>query len=244
MKIYFYCSYEHSQTGFFLSELIGQELVPAQWEQGCLPTAVRDFFSIDRYRFLWTDLCASAEAPWLNPQPVGGFCGIRGLSGAMAGGRNCTVNLAFYASGEEEMVHLRRISLAILGSFDSFQTMLFESLNVGGPCSYQLDGDRFTRWLALNISANRLKLLVEPKDPAAKLLPYLQRPEPPKFETDLLHLAVCTCPWQEIYETKSNKLLWMRKPKCVLSVEEFRSAFTGRDPLWQLNQSDAPGKED
>lgn len=144
MEIYFYCSYENSSTGFFLTRLENEQLVAADFSS--LPPVVEEFFSYDRFRFLWRDLCHELEKTLEQPEITGSFCGIREMKGNMRNGRSGTVNMAIYANANE-LTLMRRVVLSILGDFDAFREMLFQWLSAGGDCSYQLDGAAFRRWL-------------------------------------------------------------------------------------------------
>ena len=139
METYFYCSFEHSQTGFFHTRLENDGLVPVENGHDGLPEALGRFFSYGQFLVLWRDLSLPVSKPWQQPQVTASLFGLRELKGSFADGRSGTVNLAFYAAPEEATL-LRRVALSVLGSFDEFAQMLFSWLQVGGPCGYQLDG--------------------------------------------------------------------------------------------------------
>lgn len=227
MEIYFYCSYEHSHTGFFLTRLENEQLVAADFSS--LPPVVEDFFSYDRFRFLWRDLCHELEKPLEQPEITGSFCGIREMKGSMCDSRSGTVNMAIYAQ-VDELTLMRRVVLSILGDFDSFRGMLFQWLSAGGD-SYQLDGAAFQRWLKECGSHTHLRP-VSKHSAAVELLPRLQRNTAPRLERDLLRLAVCTRSWKELSETMGSRLMWGLKPRCVLMEQEFTEAFSGHGPVW------------
>lgn len=238
MEIYFYCSYEHSRRGFFLTRLEEDGLVPAEDGDRQPPEMIREFFSYDRYSFLWRDLCPPVDKPWQRPQCTGGFCGLRSLRGTMADGRSGTVNLAFLAGPEEETL-LRRTALTILADYSGFRSMIFSWLFVGEPCGYQLDVPAFRDWLHRCGGASRLRRLVEADSPAARLLPGLQRTRPPRLERDALRLAACTCTWKEIYESMGSRPIWRRRPRCAITEEQFDAAFSG-GPVWTLQEPEPP----
>lgn len=230
MEVYFYCSYEHSQKGFYMTRLDGNTLVPAAFDE--LPKIAEEFFSFDRFQLLWRDI-SQEDSSWLKPNIAGSFFGIRGLKGNMSNGRNGTVNLAFWVN-EEEIVLLRRTALTILGDFDTFRAMIFGWLSIGGPCSYQLDCASFSDWVRRCGQMNKLRQIAEENGTAIQLLPFLQHAGPPVVESELLHLAVCSSSWKDIYETMGHKWVWFLKPRNVLTTEEFSVAFTGRGPIWEL----------
>ena len=233
MDTYFYCSYEHSQTGFFHTCLQGEELVPVEGGHSGLPEALGDFFSYDRFLLLWRDLSAPVERPWSRPKPMAGLFGLRSLQGRFADGRSGVVNMAFYAS-REELTLLRRTALAILGDFDSFQTRLFGWLRAGGPCGYQLEGRAFGQWVRDCGGRSRLRKRLPEGDPALPLLELFCRTQPQRLERDLLYLAVCNGSWQSVAQAMGNRANWYLKPRCVLTGAQFRDIFTGRGPLWEM----------
>lgn len=230
MEIYFYCSYEHSRTGFFLTRFENEQLVAADFSS--LPPVVEEFFSYDRFRFLWRDLCYELEKPLDQPEIIGSFCGIREMKGIMRDGRSGTVNMAIYADAHE-LTLMRRVVLSILGDFDTFRGTLFQWLSAGGDCSYQLDGAAFQRWLEECGSRTHLRP-VSKQSAAASLLPNLQRNTTPRLERDLLRLAVCIRSWKELSETMGSRLMWGLKPRCVLMEQEFTKAFSGHGPVWTM----------
>jgi len=230
MEIYFYCSYEHSRTGFFLTRFENEQLVAADFSS--LPPVVEEFFSYDRFRLLWRDLCYALEKPLDPPEITGSFCGIREMKGIMRDGRNGTVNMAIYADAHE-LTLMRRVVLSILGDFDTFRGTLFQWLSAGGDCSYQLDGTAFRRWLEECGSRTHLRP-VSKQSAAASLLPSLQRNTAPRWERDLLRLAVCIRSWKELCETMGSRLMWGLKPRCVLMEQEFTKAFSGHGPVWTM----------
>lgn len=240
MKIYFYCSYEHSRRGFFLTRLEENGLVPAEEGQQ-VPEIIWEFFSYDRYSFLWRDLCPPVKQPWQRPQCTGSFCGVRNLRGSMADGRNGTVNLAFLAEPEEEAL-LRRTALAILADYSGFRSMIFAWLSVGEPCGYRLDAPAFQDWLRRCGSAGQLRRLVAADAPAARLLSSLQCMQPPRLERDTLRLAACTCAWREIYEAAGSRPIWRLRPQNAITQEQFDAAFSS-GPVWTLEHSNPPEQQ-
>lgn len=230
MEIYFYCSYEHSRTGFFLTQLKKGQLAAA--DISLLPPVVEEFFSYDRFRFLWRDICREPEKPLAQPEVIGSFCGIREMKGIMRDGRSGTVNMALYAEADE-LTLMRRVVLRILGDFDGFRGMLFQWLSAGGECSYQLDGAAFRRWLEECGGCTHLRPASR-QSAAAALLPSLQRNTAPRLERELLRLAVCTRSWKELAETMGSRLVWGLKPRCALTEREFTEAFSGHGPVWTM----------
>ena len=208
METYFYCSFEHSQTGFFHTRLENDGLVPVENGHDGLPEALGRFFSYGQFLVLWRDLSLPVSKPWQQPQVTASLFGLRELKGSFADGRSGTVNLAFYAAPEEATL-LRRVALSVLGSFDEFAQMLFS-------------------W----------RILAPKDDPAIALLPYLQRTQPPRIERELLRLAVCTSSWKEIAATLGDRANWLVKPRCALTEDAFEKAFTNREPVWKLEPGD------
>ncbi len=230
MEIYFYCSYEHSRTGFFLTRFENEQLAAVDFST--LPPVVEEFFSYDRFRFLWRDLCSELEKPLDQPEIIGSFCGIREMKGIMRDGRSGTVNMAIYAN-MHELTLMRRVVLSILGDIDTFRETLFQWLSVGGECSYCLDGAAFQHWMDACGSCTHLRP-VSKQSAAAGLLPNLQRNTAPRLERDLLRMAVCIRSWKELYETMGSRLMWGLKPRCVLTEQEFAKVFSGHGPVWTM----------
>lgn len=197
------------------------------------PDTVSDFFSYDRFQILWRDLCAPEKQTFFTPSPSGAFLGIRNLRGEMADGRRATVNLAFLANAYE-MADLRRIALSVLGDFPAFRRQTLSWLSIGGVCSYEIRTDAFRKWMDHCRESGCLRRLASPKSRAAKLLLWMQRVEEPRFETDLLRLAVYTATWKDASATLGEGLAWKLKHPCALTPEEFETIFTDQAPLWEL----------
>lgn len=229
MEVYFYCSYEHSQKGFFMTRLVSGELLPAE----TVPENVEAFFSYDRFQALWYDVCSQQEQKLWKPQPDGMFFGLRNLRGEMADGRRCTANLLLIADGEET-TSLRRIALTVLGDYPAFQRQLTGWLRVGGH-SYELNIQAFSQWMETCSHYGRLERLVQPETRAASLLAWMQRVEEPKLETDLLRLAVYTSGWKDIQQVMGKGIAWKLKHPCALTPEEFETVFIREAPLWELS---------
>ena len=235
MEVFFYCSYERSQRGFFMTRVGEDGLVPAEEGGNCPPEAVRDFFSYDRFSFLWRDLCPPTVKLWEAPRCTGGVCGVRNLRGPLADGRSGVVNLAFYA-GAEELVPLRRTALSILGDYDAFRDSVLSWISVGGEWGYQLNLPAFHSWLKDCREASRLRKLAPPEAEAIKLLSQLQLDRPPRMERDTLRLAACTSSWETISPSMGAPGAWKRRPRRALDEGEFTAAFTGRGPLWTMER--------
>ena len=237
MDIYFYCSYEHSRTGFFMTKLEREALIPAVRPGHTPPEAVRSFFSYDRFLLLWRDLCGQEPLPRRGIQISGSFFGLRSLTGVMSDGRSGVINLAFLAQPGEDAAALRRAALTILGDYDRFVRELFSMLRAGGDCGYELDTAAFGRWLDICRSARTLRPVCPRGKKALELLPRAVSREMPKRQTDLLHLAVCACLWEEVRGTLGDSLLWHFKPRCVLTPDQFSNTFQGGGALWELTRS-------
>ena len=233
MQCYFYCTYQHSPTGFFLSRLDGETLAPVK---GGGPLAVREFFSYDRFRFLWRDFGRSSGFALGRPHRTGGFCGVRKLEGTLRDGRGSTANLIFLAH-KSELPLLRKVALTILGDMDAFRARFFSFLSVGGPCGYALDGKAFGQWVADCGKAGNPQPCRESAISESRLFARLIQEEPPRWERDFLRLACCTCKWSEVYHTMGNPLIWRVKPGRVLSEEEFSACF-GRGAVWRMEGPD------
>lgn len=229
MEVYFYCSYEHSQKGFFMTKLMDGQLVPA----GSVPEKVEVFFSYDRFQALWYDLCTQENQKLFNPQPYGTFFGLRNLRGQMADGRGCTANMVIIADAYE-MTALRRIALSVLGDYPAFERRLTSWLRVGGH-SYELNLEAFCGWMDSCAAASRLDRFADAKSQASNLLLWMQRAEAPRMETELLRLAVYTGSWKDVREVMGQGMAWKLKPSCALSPDEFEDIFVGGAPLWALS---------
>jgi len=198
-----------------------------------VPDTVRDFFSYDRFQILWRDLCPTGGQTFFRPIYRGAFLGIRNLRGEMADGRRATANLAFLADAEEE-TDLRRIALSVLGDFPSFNRKILSWLSVDSTFGYRINAEAFEGWMASARESGCLRRLAAPKSPAAKLLLWMQRVEEPRFESDLLRLAVYTSTWKAAAAALGGGLAWKLKHPCALTPEEFDTIFSAQAPLWEL----------
>ena len=230
MEVYFYCSYEHSQTGFFMTRLEGGALMAVQ----SVPEYVEEFFSYDRFQVLWYDLCSGEERKLWKPQTSGMRFGLRSLRGVMADGRRCTANVLFVAD-EAEMTGLRRIALSVLGDYPEFERRLTGWLRVGG-CSYELNVAAFNSWMEGCTNAALLSRFADTQSKASRMLQWMQRAEEPRLETELLRLAVYTSNWKDVRQVMGQGLVWKLKHPCALSLEEFEQAFIEEAPLWELSE--------
>lgn len=229
MEVYFYCSYEHSQTGFFMTRLEDHALVQAV----DVPEFAEEFFSYDRFQILWHDPCGKEDRKLWKPQPSGMFFGLRNLRGTMADGRRCTANLLFSAQ-DDEVPGLRRIALSVLGDYPEFQRQLTGWLRVGGA-SYELNTDAFLSWMERCKNAGHLTRFTDSRSRASQLLLWMQRRDAPRLETDLLRLAVYTSHWKDVQQVMGQGLAWKLKHPCALSPEEFEQLFVENAPLWELS---------
>ncbi len=229
MEVYFYCSYEHSQKGFFMTRLDNDRLVPVE----TVPETVESFFSYDHFQVLWHDLCGGSERKLWKPHPYGMFFGLRNLQGEMEDGRRCTANIVMVANFSE-MAKLRRIALSILGDYPGFKRQLTGWLRIGGH-SYELNTGAFTRWMESCAGAASLHRLAAPKSKASNLLSWMQRVEEPRLETELLRLAVYTSSWKDLQIVMGQGMAWKVKHPCALTPEEFEDVFINAAPLWELS---------
>ena len=156
MEVFFYCSYEHSQKGFFMTRLVNGQLQPVE----TVPENVEAFFSYDRFQVLWYDFCDEEVQTLWRPQPRGMFFGLRNLRGEMADGRRCTANLLLIADADE-MTDLRRLALTILGDYPTFERQFTSWLRVGGH-SYELNTQAFCTWMEECSGASHLERYAGP----------------------------------------------------------------------------------
>ncbi len=218
MRIYLYCTYEHSMKGFFMTRLDGQNLIPAR-EEGDLPEMVDAFFFYDWYQVLWCDL------------PNGdSFFGVRGLTGHMATGRGASANLVFLAD-PDEMTALRRIALTMLGDYPAFCSRFFLWMSVGGACSYQLDADAFYKWMEFCTACEKFRVLVPAGDRVRTLLPIMRRQKEPETEQDRMRIAVLSSPWEEARELLGDEEVWRDQPVSAITKAEFAELFVERAPV-------------
>lgn len=229
MEVYFYCSYEHSQKGFFMTRLVDGQLHPVE----TVPANVEEFLSYDHFQALWYDLCDPKEQKLWKPLTSGMIFGLRNLRGEMADGRRCTANILWIADANE-MPNLRRIALSVLGDYPAFERQFTGWLRVGGH-SYELNTEAFSRWMASCTGANHLNRFAAPKSKAADLLFWMQRVEEPRVETELLRLAVYTGSWKDVRNVMGQGMAWKLKHPCALTPEEFDNIFIREAPLWELS---------
>ncbi|MBE6982124.1 MAG: hypothetical protein E7437_07390 [Ruminococcaceae bacterium] len=232
MQVYFYCSYEQSQTGFYLTKLQGRELVAHDASE--LPRQVNAFFYMDRFQLLWMDIPKEGDF-WFKPRVTGSMLGIRNIRGLFAGERKGYANLCFYAA-QEEIQLLKRVALCVLQDINRFRTMVLNCLSIGGPCGYQLDGEQFCSWLEQSMACTKMRLTIPREDPVMKILPAMQRTDAPVVETEILRLAVVNTAWKDVRDSLGRKLLWRRQPENALTGMDFERLFSGRGMLWEMTK--------
>lgn len=230
MEIYLYCSYEQSQRGFCLTKIEGNTLVSCP----NAPEIIGNFFYYDRYQVLWQDIPADLQP---NKQEVaikGSFFGLRGLKGRIQGGRWGSANIALLTNDPGELSALRRMALGILGDVDQFNVLLLQQLSIGGDAGYLLDVPVLLQYLNAFSQASKLKLLVDGCHPAMALLPSLQRKDTAQTTSELLRLAVGNSLPNGSAE-KAKGFFRRKKPRPLLTPEQFKDIFTGQGPLWTLH---------
>lgn len=217
MDIYFYCSYENSKRGFYLTRLEGDKLVPENLSgrKDRCGQLVDRFFTYDDFRILWREIPENNAIP-LFPTAERGMFGIRGLQGMMSG-RRATGNIALIA-GANELKLLRNIAVGIISDTDSFAASLFNCLSVGGPCGYSADA-KAIRTLTDTLGKtkpeernlpNRIKELIRQSEDGR-----------PMSERDLLRFAVYVATWEQAAEHMTPQWLWKKRPVRALSIQEF-----------------------
>lgn len=229
MKIFFYCSYEHSLKGFFMTQLEGASLVPAK----DIPNEVYEFFSYDRYQVLWRDQPSKEGWSRKHRGTEGSFFGIRNISGKNPENRGFVINLCVLASKEEESC-LRRMALSVLGDLSGFERLLLSWMKVGGACSYELNAEAFYKWLDARTRCSQFVPLGMDRAAFKKLLPSLVRADEPKKEKDLLRLAVYTSSPDDIVGLMGDSRVWRSRLPNVIGTSEFTALFRGEKPLWEI----------
>lgn len=220
MDIYFYCTYEHSMTGFFPTYLTPNGLIPADGSGGVeMPQNVWDFFSFDRFKLIWREYSGGGKA--FLPTPEHGMIGIRRIEGDF-GGRSGVINIAVTA-GEEELRQLENAVAVMIGAYADFLQMLLRCISVGGECGYQIDAEGFYEYMRCADDIDFKTL--ESTDGGKMIADALKRESGIFTERDLLRFAVTSEPWSEIRDSLGGGFVWKRKPKCVITPDEFERKF-------------------
>lgn len=235
MKVYFYCSYEHSKRGFFpvVAELADRDdcrIFAADGIHGEeMPVEVNDFFSYDRFRILWRDY-GGKEDGIFRPSPEKTLFGIRDLTGKVSD-RSVIINLAFFSEmpDKEGVITVKDAVYAVMNAYSEFVKKIFEWFTIGGEHGYEIDCSGMYEWLL------KKKKTVEKKKDERKLADYTEGIT--WTERNLLHFAVIKTGWQEIASCMGNKLLWKVKPARVIEEEEFEREINrgeNQDASWLL----------
>ncbi len=224
MNSYLYCSYAQSRRGFFPAYVEKDRLIPADGTGGVvMPPMIWDFFSYDRFCFLWQEYCDASPYDGSMPGDKIMF-GVRGLEGLISG-RTGTANIAIEAD-REEAERIKRIVLAVLGDYEGFASRLFEWLALGGDCGYQLDVGAFRDWLQYVCIPAEWPYTVEKKSAGGSMLKKLtkQKSEIGR-EKAKIRFAVCTDEWDAVKAYAGSLQAARRRPKTVLMRDEFRRLF-------------------
>jgi len=214
MQLYFYCSYTNASRGFYLTRLEGGQLVPASLSPEGGEGAADEFFSYDRFRFLWQEFPQSAS---LLPAPAQGILGVRGLEGKFSD-RDGTVNFVLLCPREELEV-LQRLALGMLSDLDGFVRELLPCLSIGGPCGYQADATQLEE--VFRTACGRWERGAQLAGSAVPL-----SGTRPLSARELLHLAVYTGSWKQASEHLQPAWLWKLRPRQCVSQEEFSRWFS------------------
>ncbi len=226
MQIYLFCSYEHSQKGFYMTRLENGVLVPAIGRDTNAPGAVREFFSYERYFALYRQNCAGDQP--IMPNSTGSFFGLRHLEG-LIDGRKATANLAILAEAGE-FAALRQSALTILGDVEAFRRSLFAALHIGGPCGYEAD-EKLAAFFQNAQRPGAFSLRVPANDPAAEVFAGLQKAAPNALtQLGSLHFALLSASWDEVAPTLGT-LFRFKKPKTVWDSDK-RPLLLSRGALW------------
>ncbi len=214
MKVYFYCSYEHSVKGFFPLCVTEDGVTPCE---GDVDKDVWDFFSYDRFKVLWREF-PEKKGVKLFPEPEKSIFGIRGLNGNISG-RSGVVNMAI-AADQDELGSMEKIALSILDCYEEFTKMIFSFVSIGGEAGYDVDKERLFGYLK-ELKVSKETKSGKSKDKKAKLVRKLMDRQGIVTERDLLRFGVCTDLWKTISPHFGGKLLWGRCPWNVLDEVEF-----------------------
>ncbi len=228
MDIYFYCTYEHSASGFFPALLTETGLMPADGSQGVtLPQPVWEFFSFDRFKILWREYPEDDSIRFF-PAPAYGMFGIRRIEGNF-GDRHGVVNIVVTAD-REELQELEDMAVAVINDFTGFSSMLLGCMSIGGSCGYSIDAAWFSDCM------RRVCTEIDYKEMSAykggkMLLNILKRDNGILTQRDLLRFAVSSEPWKNIRQYMGNALIWKKRPKNVITLEEFEKKFVNKGHL-------------
>lgn len=229
MRIFFYCSYEHSQRGFYMTELKGEELVPAE----SLPPKAEEFFSFDRYKLLWCDTCSDGEIKKSKPTPDGAFFGMRNIYGTKGDGRYFIINTAFVAE-EWEMPVLQRLALHVLSDPAEFERMLLSLFSIGGAYGYEVKAAELKAFVDSFGGSKHFSMISQKSQRLGRMLSYMQRKDAPSTSADLLRLAVYTSDKKDAPKDFGGGIAWVFGHPCNISVKEYNEIFIKNAPLWEL----------
>ncbi len=213
-----------------MTQLSGDELaVPIQ----SAPQVVDDFFSYDMFDVLWYDIPMNSDFKFWKPETDGAFFGVRNLCGESSDGRKMTVNMAITAE-ESEMTSIRRIALAVLGDYPSFEKKITGCFYIDGS-SYALKTDAFYGWINAAEKTQSVTRCVPAQSKVSSMLMRMKRAEEPLTESDLLRLAVYTSDRKDIRKITGDGLVWKMKHPCIVSSSEFYDLFSKQAPVWRLS---------
>lgn len=230
MEIYFYCSYSHSQRGFFLTFFDGQQLRPAQMQRA--PQAVYDFFTYARFDFLWREFAASPSSG-MPLNRTGAFLGVREIKGTLADGRSAVANAAFVGNAGE-IAWIRRSALTMLGNYPEFESDLISWLRVGGECGYEINASAFNSWFMRCRESSLLVKHMKNGDEALRLLGHMADMSQPSSEPELIRLASMVNPWEFDRAYFGSGPQWDAKPEGVVMTDEFGRIFKRKGGLWNM----------
>ncbi len=224
MNSYLYCSYAQSRRGFFPTYVGEDRLIPADGTGGVtMPPMIWDFFSYDRFCFMWQEYCDASPYHGSMPGDKVIF-GIRGLEGLISG-RAGVANIAMEAD-PNEAEQIKWIVLSVLGDYEGFSSRLFQWLTIGGDCGYQLDVQAFRDWMQYACMPAEWPYTVEKKSAGGSMLKRLMKQ---KSEIGAgkakIRFAVCTDEWDAVKAYAGALQTVHHRPKTVLMREEFQRLF-------------------
>jgi len=229
MNIYFYCSYQQSKRGFFLTRLDHGSLKPVPAEPvERYDKLAYEFFSYDYFQVLWRHHAENENALFVY-KPAFSFLGIREMKGTISE-RSGVCGMALIAQADKSGL-LQEILFRYLANYRLFSNKVLGFITADEKAGYLLDAEGFLPWLMKEPDKGTWQLCYE--TPQLKRIQMILSKKPMGIVGQKMpNFAVCRS-WNTAAEAIGKRLFKNVKPPFILEQEEFEELFPKGETVFE-----------